>query len=143
MLVMNGLTACMNALTVRVHERVDERVDSLHERVDSLHERVDSRHEGSCYALAGQLSAVLHRDRLRLFRITVEHYGMHQRRISCGLRGGCARRNNYVTCAIISILAHATQFNPLSQHLSVFVRFVPAVTLTCGILAAVRRFSVG
>ena len=49
----------------------------------------------------------------------------------------CARRNNYVTCAIISILA---QFNPLSQHLSVFVRFVPAVTLTCGILAAVRRF---
>ena len=57
-------------------------------------------------------------------------------------RGGCARRNNYVTCAIISILAHATQFNPLSQHLSVFVRFVPAVTLTCGILAAVRRFSV-
>ena len=55
----------------------------------------------------------------------------------------CARRNNYVTCAIISILAHATQFNPLSQHLSIFVRFVSAVTLTCGILAAVRRFSVG
>ena len=58
-------------------------------------------------------------------------------------RGGCARPDNYVTCAIISILAHATQFNPLSQHLSIFVRFVSAVTLTCGILAAVRRFSVG
>ena len=59
------------------------------------------------------------------------------------VRGGCARRNNYVTCAIISIFAHATQFNPLSQHLSIFVRFVSAVTLTCGILAAVRRFSAG
>ena len=31
----------------------------------------------------------------------------------------------------------------LSQHLSIFVRFVSAVTLTCGILAAVRRFSAG
>ena len=53
------------------------------------------------------------------------------------------QRTNYITCAIISILAHATQFNPLSQHLSIFVRFVSAVTLTCGILAAVRRFSAG
>ena len=52
-------------------------------------------------------------------------------------------RNNYVTCAIMSILAHATQFNPLSQHLSIFVRFVSAVTLTCGILAAVRIISAG
>ena len=38
---------------------------------------------------------------------------------------------------------YSTQFNPLSQHLSIFVRFVSAVTLTCGILAAVRRFSAG
>ena len=64
-------------------------------------------------------------------------------KITGQVRGGCARRNNYLTCAIISILAHATQFNPLSQHLSIFVRFVSAVTLTCGILAAVRRFSAG
>ena len=37
------------------------------------------------------------------------------------VRGGCARQNTYVTCAIISILAHATQFNPLSQHSAMFV----------------------
>ena len=32
-------------------------------------------------------------------------------------------RGNYVTCATISILAHATQFNPLSQHLCRTLRF--------------------